>query len=369
MMVCETGHIEQREAPRLSVVTPCYNEEGGIAEFHRRMSSACIATVGESYEIVLVNDGSSNSTWSTILALCTEDPRVRGVNLSRNHGHQLALSAGLSVCTGGRILIIDADLQDPPELLAAMMAKIDDGCDVVYGRRTERLGESWIKRATAKLFYRFLRALSDTEIPLDTGDFRLISRRTLDILLAMPEHHRFIRGMISWIGLRQEPLPYQREPRFSGHTKYSWPKMLRFGVDAITGFSTRPLRVASYLGVLTCVFSLLVFVYVFSGWLRGTVIPGWTSLMAIMLLMGSAQLMVMGILGEYLGRLYMEAKRRPMFVIERIVRQGDRGLDLRYGEPSALDRDAGLPAESMAAGAVAQPAETRTVPRAARGIR
>jgi glycosyltransferase involved in cell wall biosynthesis len=324
-----TSPIDPRTTPRLSVVTPCYNEEGSIAEFHRRVSPACAAAVGQNYEIVLVNDGSKDPTWAKIVALCAEDPHVAGVNLSRNHGYQLALSAGLSVCKGERILIIDADLQDSPEALGMLMAKMDEGCDVVYGQRTERLGETWAKRATAKLFYRMLRALSDTDIPLDTGYFRLMSWRTLDILLAMPEHHRFIRGMISWIGLRQEALPYQRSPRFASETSYSWARMIRFGIDAVTGFSVRPLRVASYQGMLACLFSFLVFVYVLWNWLAGAVVPGWTSLMAIMLLLGSAQLIVMGIFGEYLGRRYIEAKGRPMFVIKRTVRQGDHDASER----------------------------------------
>ena len=321
-----TSHTRRRagdgdeRAPLLSVVSPCYDEADTIDEFHRRMSSACTAVVGEDYEIVLVNDGSRDATWSKMLQLCEHDPHLVAVNLSRNHGHQLALSAGLSVCRGERILIIDADLQDPPELLREMMAKMDEGCDVVYGKRMERQGETRFKRASATLFYRILHRLSDVDIPLDTGDFRLMSRRALDILLAMPEHHRFIRGMVSWIGLRQEPIAYSRAPRVAGETKYSFSKMLRFALDAITGFSIRPLRMASYLGILTGALSVVVLVYVLASWLSGNVVPGWTSLMAVVLLLGSAQLFVIGILGEYVGRLYIEAKGRPLFVIENIVR-------------------------------------------------
>ena len=324
--------------PRLSVVAPCYNEQASLRALHERVTDACTKVVGDDYEILLVNDGSRDATWSLIGELCDHDPHMVAVNLSRNHGHQLALSAGLSQCRGERILIIDADLQDPPELLGEMMAKMDEGYDVVYGQRTERLGDPPFKRFTAALFYRILQQLADIQIPRDTGDFRLMSRRALDVLCAMPEHHRFIRGMISWIGLPQAPLPYRRDRRFAGDTKYPMAKMMRFALDAITGFSIRPLRAASYLGILTAGFGLLLLVYVLASWANGTVVEGWTSLMVVVLLLGSAQLLMIGILGEYLGRLYIEAKRRPLFVIDQVLRGQTRGTAAEVLSTPASER-------------------------------
>src|SRR5262245_17519252 len=264
--------------PRLSAVVPCYNESENIDELYRRLSPVCAEVAGESYEIVLINDGSRDATWSKIGRLCLTDRHVVGVNLARNYGHQLALTAGLMVCSGERILIIDADLQDPPEMLPTMMARMDDGCDVVYGQRRSRAGETWFKKTTARLFYRLLDSIIEFKIPLNTGDFRIMSRRTLDVLLSMPEQHRFVRGMVSWIGLRQEAILYDRAARFAGETNYPFNKMLRFAFDAITGFSTQPLRVASYLGIAFGVCSLLMLAYILGSWVSGHTIEGWTSL-------------------------------------------------------------------------------------------
>ncbi len=317
----DTSHTPLK-TPRLSVVAPCYNEQDSLGELHQRVSVASRDVVGNDYEFVLVNDGSRDETWSMLVALSRDDPHVVAVNLSRNHGHQLALSAGLSVCRGERILVIDADLQDPPELLGAMMEKMDEGCDVVYGQRTTREGETRFKRFAATVFYRLLQRLVDIDIALDTGDFRLMSRRALDILLAMPAQFRFIRGMVSWIGFRQEPLPYHRAARFAGETKYPLPKMILFALDAITGFSIRPLRVASYLGAVTEGCGLVALVYVLWRWAVDDVVQGWTSLMVVVLLMGGAQIFLLGVMGEYLGRMYIESKRRPLFLIDKIVRDG-----------------------------------------------
>jgi dolichol-phosphate mannosyltransferase len=304
----------------LSVVVPCFDEEASLPALLARLGPVCRAVAGDSHEIVLVNDGSRDRTWAVMTALARTDPALVCVNLSRNHGHQLALTAGLTLCRGGRILVIDADLQDPPELLPAMMARIDAGCDVVYGQRATRAGETVFKTVTAALFYRLLRRIVDVDIPLDAGDFRLMTRRALDVLLAMPEQHRFIRGMVSWIGFRQEPIRYDRDVRFAGTTKYPLAKMLRFAMDAVTGFSIRPLRVATWLGFATIVAALVAGLYVVAQWASGAVVPGWTSVMIVSLILGSMQLLVAGLLGEYLGRLYMEAKRRPLFVIDAVVR-------------------------------------------------
>jgi dolichol-phosphate mannosyltransferase len=325
-------------APRLSVVSPCYNEEGSLAELHRRLSAACRGEVGEDYEIVLVDDGSTDRTRSIIADLCDSDPRVVGVILSRNHGHQLALSAGLHVCRGRHILIIDADLQDPPELLGPMMKLMDEGADVVYGQRRVRRGEPPFKKISAALFYRLLNSLVDIEIPFDAGDFRLMSRRTLDELNRMPEQHRFIRGMVSWIGFRQVPLRYERQRRFAGETKYPLRKMLRFAFDAISGFSIVPLRIATYLGFLCAILGLVFLAYTVYSYVTGIALQGWTTLMTVILILGSGQLLVLGVIGEYLGRLFMQSKNRPLFVIEEIVRHGREASDLRKDRLVAMDR-------------------------------
>ncbi|HUW27539.1 MAG TPA: glycosyltransferase family 2 protein [Sulfuriferula sp.] len=304
---------------KLSVVIPCYNEEEGVHELHRRVSAVCQASIGDSYELVLVNDGSRDATWKIMGEISRADKHVVAINLSRNHGHQLALSAGLQMCRGERVFVLDADLQDPPELLPQMMARMDDGCDVVFGQRIKREGETLFKKASAYAFYRLLDRMVDIDIPPDTGDFRLMSRRAVDILNSMPEHHRFIRGMVSWIGLRQEALLYERAARFAGETKYPLSKMIRFAIDAITGFSVRPLRIASYIGIFSGIATLLLLIYVLVHYFTGYSVEGWTSLAVIVLLLGSAQLLVAGVMGEYLGRLYVESKGRPLFIIQEIV--------------------------------------------------
>jgi dolichol-phosphate mannosyltransferase len=312
----------QAAACALSVVAPCYNEQAGLAEFHRRASAAARAAAGEAHEIVLVDDGSSDGTWDAIEALSAADGHVVGVRLMRNHGHQLAATAGLAVARGARILLIDSDLQDPPELISQMMALMDAGADVVYGKRTLREGESWFKTASAAAFYRLLSRLANVPIPEDTGDFRLMSRRVVDVLLAMPERERFIRGMVSWIGGRQVPLHYERKARFAGSTKYELARMLRFAADAITSFSIVPLRLAVWLGLIVAGIAALLLVYTVWQWTNGHVVAGWSSTMTAIALFAGVQLIVLGIIGEYLGRLVHEAKGRPLFLIDRIAANG-----------------------------------------------
>ena len=306
-------------ACRLSVVVPCYNEAECIAEFHSRARAACQALVGDAYEIVLVDDGSSDSTWRLIESLSASDPDVVGVKLMRNHGHQLAASAGLQVCKGERVLLIDADLQDPPERMTQMWAMMDDGADVVYGQRTSRAGESWFKLTTASIFYRLLQRMSDVAIPRDTGDFRMMDRKVVDILTAMPERQRFLRGMVSWIGGRQVPLKYERLERNAGRTKYPLKKMILFAIDAITSFSIFPLRLAFWIGLASALLAVALLGYVFIGWMSGGTVAGWTSLMAVVTFFAGVQLAVLGVIGEYLGRLVQEAKRRPLFMIETLI--------------------------------------------------
>ena len=308
--------------PLLSVVVPVYNEEDGLRELHRRVSVACRESGFLSYELVLVNDGSRDRTLEEASRLAAEDGHVTVLDLARNYGHQIALSAGLAFCRGERILVIDADLQDPPELLGPMMKKMDEGYDVVYGLRTRRSGESRFKLATASLFYRLLRHLSDTDMVENAGDFRLMNRRAVDHLNAMPERVRFIRGMVSWIGLRQAPFPYEREARFAGTTHYPVRKMLRLAIDAITSFSVQPLRLASALGMAFGVLGLLVLASALFAWATGGAVHGWTSLAGLILILGSAQMFMLGIFGEYLGRVFIEVKRRPLYIVRDVITAG-----------------------------------------------
>ncbi len=305
---------------RLSVVAPCYNEEAVLEQFVQRLSKAC-ADATDFYEILLVDDGSSDRTWSVIEGLADQDHRIAGIQLFRNHGHQLAVTAGLSIAKGERILLIDADLQDPPELLSAMMAIMDEGADVVYGKRISRAGETTFKLLTAAAFYRLLNRLSSVPIPQDTGDFRLMSRPVVDILVAMPEQHRFIRGMVSWIGGRQVALPYARDARFAGSTKYPLRKMISFALDALTSFSTKPLRAAVWLGLMSSLFAFAILAYAVYQWSAGNVVPGWASSLVAISFFSGTQLFVMGVFGEYLGRVVQEVKRRPLFTIGQIRRK------------------------------------------------
>ncbi len=319
--------LEER-SPRLSIVAPCYNEEAGLEEFYRRMTAAAQKAVGSDYEFLLLNDGSSDRTWSIMADLVRRDPRLVVVNLSRRHGHQLAITAGLYTCRGRRILTIDADLQDPPELLADMWRLMDSAeADVVYGLRRQRAGESVFKRGTAALFYRLMRRIGYADLPVDAGDFRLMTRRVLDILNGMPERYRFIRGMVSWIGLRQVPLLYDRAARHSGASNYPLARMMGLAFDALTSFSIMPLRLASYLGLALGCLSLLTLGYTLGSWAAGHVVEGWTSLLTVVLILGSTQLFLFGILGEYVGRLYLETKRRPLFVIDQVLTQDRSGLE------------------------------------------
>ncbi|MEO8374371.1 MAG: glycosyltransferase family 2 protein [Sphingomonas bacterium] len=306
--------------PALSIVVPCYNEAACLEMLHARVSAAAKVAVGEDYEILFVNDGSRDESWPVMQRLSEGDPRLVAINLSRNHGHQLALTAGLDLCAGQQILIIDADLQDPPELLSDMRATMtDQQADVVYAVRRKREGESIFKKVTAAAFYRVLDRVTDTPIPLDTGDFRLMSRRALDAFLSLPEQARFIRGMVAWIGFRQVPFLYDRAERHAGESKYPLGKMIRFALDAVTGFSTAPLRFASHVGLALTGASLLLFVYIAIGFLTGSAVQGWTSTMLVVVLLGAVQMFVLGMIGEYLGRLYVESKRRPLYLVADVA--------------------------------------------------
>ncbi|NQV81980.1 MAG: glycosyltransferase family 2 protein [Alphaproteobacteria bacterium] len=310
----------------LSIVVPCHNETDNLSELNRRVADVSRRCVGESFELILINDGSQDDTWLKITELAQANSYVVGINLSRNYGHQLALTAGLSICRGAKILVLDADLQDPPELLPDMIALMEDGAEVVYGQRIQREGETWFKKGTAALFYWLLRKAVDIDIPANTGDFRLMNRRVLEIFMRMPEQHRFVRGMISWIGLRQIALQYERAPRLHGETSYTLAQMVRFALDAITGFSTKPLRIASYLGVLSGVFGIGLMVFILTSFVAAKPVAGWTSLMAVVSILGSATLVVLGVIGEYVGRMYVEAKGRPLFIISETVGGAEVGV-------------------------------------------
>jgi dolichol-phosphate mannosyltransferase len=314
-----TVQLSRDPAPKLSIVAPCYNEADGLAVFVERMTSAAEASVGPAYDLILVNDGSRDRTWACIQAIALRYPNVVGVDLSRNHGHQLAVTAGLTLARGERVLIIDADLQDPPELLGAMMARMDEGFDVVYGRRRTRASESRFKLATASAFYRLLASLSEVAIPTDTGDFRLISQRIVERLNAMPEQDRFLRGMVAWLGGSQTELLYDRDPRLAGETGYTLRKMVHLAVTGLTGFSTAPLKMAVVLAFLGMVLAIAIVAYALVGFFVGHAAPGWTSLALIMAFFGVGQLGCLAIMGAYLGRIYMQVKGRPLFLIDQVV--------------------------------------------------
>ena len=308
----------------LSIVVPCFNEEPCLEALHQRLTAAARASAGEDYELVLVNDGSRDGSWPKMQQLAETDPRLVAVNLSRNHGHQLALTAGLDICRGDVVLVIDADLQDPPELLGDMLAVMrSEQADVVYGVRRSRAGETAFKRATAHGFYRLLSSATDVEIPVDAGDFRLISRRALEVLLAMPEQARFIRGMVAWIGFRQVPFLYNRDERLAGETKYPLGKMLRFAFDGLTGFSSAPLKLASHAGLALSLGSVVLILYILVGWLSGQTVQGWTSLMLVVVILGAVQMFVLALMGEYIGRLYNQAKQRPLYIVQEIAGGSD----------------------------------------------
>ena len=317
--------------PALSIVVPCFNEEACLPALHERLSAAARSAVGEDYEIVLVNDGSRDGSWTLMQKMAAEDRHIVAVNLSRNHGHQLALTAGLDLCHGDTILIIDADLQDPPELLPAMMdAMRSESADVVYGVRRSRSGETAFKRATAHGFYRLLSSATEVDIPLDTGDFRLMSRRALDAFLAMPEQARFIRGMVAWIGFRQMPFAYDRQERFAGETKYPLKKMMRFALDALTGFSSAPLKLAGRAGLALSIGSVILILYIAYAWAAGKNIQGWTWLMLVVVVLGAVQMFVLALMGEYIGRLYNESKGRPLYIVQEVAGEGRADAKLGY---------------------------------------
>ena len=302
--------------PRYSIIAPVYNEEGNLHELYKQMRNTMDST-GESWELVLINDGSKDRSIEIMNELHQDDPRVKIIDFAKNFGHQLAVTAGLDYAQGDAVVIIDADLQDPPSVILQMIEKWKEGFEVVYAVRSERKGETWFKEFTAKLFYRIIYRITDIDIPLDTGDFRLIDRHAVDTLTQMREHHRFIRGMTSWIGFRQTGVEYVREERFAGETHYPFKKMFKFALDAITGFSYMPLQLATYLGFSIAGLSAFAMIAVIYArlFLASQAFFGQATTLVTVLFLGGIQLITLGIIGEYLGRIYDEVKHRPLYVV------------------------------------------------------
>jgi len=321
-MSVQSVGMETSELPVLhpvySIVAPVFNEEQTLPHFYKRIITV-MEQMAESFELLLINDGSRDASLQIMQNLHEHDPRVRVVDFSRNFGHQIAISAGLDYAQGDGVIILDADLQDPPEIIPELIARWKDGAEVVYAQRSKRLGETGFKLITAKLFYRLVERITSIDIPRDTGDFRLLDRQVVETLVKMREQHRFMRGLSAWVGFRQEAVPYERQERLAGTTKYPLYKMIRFSLDAITGFSHVPLQLATTFGFLLAGASLIgiviaVILRVFTG-----AIVGQASTLILVLFLGGVQLIFLGILGEYLGRIYDEVRARPLYIVRKVL--------------------------------------------------
>lgn len=311
--------LEAPTATLLSVIVPAYNEVEVLPEFHRRLSKTLDALDFDS-EIIYVNDGSRDATSDLLYVLQKSDPRVSIVDLSRNFGKEIAMTAGFDHACGDAVVVIDADLQDPPELIPELVRHWREGFDDVYARRLSRDGENFIKRTTAHLFYRLLHALSNVDIPPDTGDFRLLSRRAVDSLKQLREQHRFMKGLFNWVGFERKEVLYKRDPRAAGNTKWNYWRLWNFALEGITSHTTVPLRLASYLGFVVAFFSFVYALYTaYDKLVHGNPVAGYPSLMVVLLFLGGVQLITLGIIGEYLGRMFDESKRRPLYFIKSYV--------------------------------------------------
>jgi dolichol-phosphate mannosyltransferase len=319
----------RRGRPTLSLVLPIYNEQDVIPELHKRLQTF-LAKLALPAEVVFVDDGSKDESMALLRGVAAGEPRYRILSFARNFGHQTAITAGVDYARGHAVVVMDADLQDPPEVVLEMVSKWRDGFDVVYGRRRKREGETWFKLVTARIFYRLFAAMIPIEVPLDTGDFRLMGRSVVVALRQLRETHRFVRGMVAWVGFKQTEVLYDRPGRFAGETKYPLRKMVRFALDGITSFSILPLRFATYLGMVTIVASFGVVVWALvSKYVLHHVVEGWTGQLIVTAVFASVQLLMIGILGEYIGRIYEEVKRRPLYVVGTTVnlRPDDDELD------------------------------------------
>jgi glycosyltransferase involved in cell wall biosynthesis len=327
----------------LSVVAPCLDEDAVLETFHARVTAACRAAVHDSYEIIMVDDGSNDDTWQVIEKLASNDDHLVGLRLMRNYGQQIASIAGISISQGQRVLLIDADLQDPPELISEMIEMMDSGADVVYGKRRSRAGETRFKTASAHVFYRLLRKFGSEALPLDVGDFRLMSRRVVDILMTMQERDPFIRGMVTWIGGSQLPIYYDRDARVSGQSKYLLARMMKLGAAAVTSLSTAPLRFAFWFGLTGIWVAVALLAYTLSSWFLGAAVPGWTSTITAICFFASVQLLVLGIMGEYIGRILKEVAIRPRYVVNSILIRGrSYELPLEFSSMPSADRQSAL---------------------------
>jgi len=316
------------EHPLVSIVSPVYQEEEGIEEFHRRLVAAMEGVADDvAFEVVYVNDGSTDRSLELLQKIAADDDRVCVVDLSRNFGHQVALSAGVDHARGDAVVVIDSDLQDPPEVIPEMIQRWRDGFKVVYGVRISRAGETRFKLLTSKIYYGLMDRISEVPLPRQAGDFRLLDRKVVDVLDQMPERNRYVRGMVAWVGFPQCAVEYERDPRFAGTTNYTLGRMVRLALDGLTSFSDRPLRLATQLGVVVMALSFAVAAWtiVASIFDLGSSTRGWSSLMAVVLLLGGVQLLCIGVLGEYLGRVYRETKGRPLYVVNEVI--GPEGED------------------------------------------
>jgi polyisoprenyl-phosphate glycosyltransferase len=312
-----------RERILLSVVIPVFNESEVIETCYNRTTIA-LGAIGEcEYELLFVDDGSQDESWQKLWAIVQRDAHVRVIKLSRNFGHQIAITAGIDHARGECVVVMDADLQDPPEVISAMVEKWRQGYDVVYGERAVRAGESRMKLATAALFYRVLKRVAGINVPVDVGDFRLMSRRATEQLKQLREKDRYIRGLVAWIGFRQTGVPYHRDKRYAGKTKFTYSKMIKFAIDGIASFSTIPLKLATWLGYISAGFAFAYLLSVFVQKAMGITVEGWATVMVSMLFLGGVQLICLGIIGEYLGRVFNEIKPRPIYVIDEILGMQD----------------------------------------------
>ena len=334
--------------PQFSFVIPVYNEEDVLPELRRRLLPV-IEQLGGEVEVLLINDGSRDGSWALMCEIHAEDPRFKAIDLSRNFGHQIAVTAGLDLALGRAVIILDADLQDPPEVILQLVERWREGYDIVYGIREDRNDDSWFKRTTARWFYGLLGRVAQVDVPMNVGDFRLVDRKAVEAVKSLRENSRSLRGMFSWVGFRQTGVPYTRPARYAGETKYPLRKMVKFASDGIVSFSNVPLRIALNLGFVA---SLLAFVGGFAavaGRLFGAyTVPGWASLVVVVLFMGGMQLMVLGVMGEYVSRIYEEVRRRPLYIVQEA-----HGVDLQ----SRVERALTSTAESLSRASLAGAAE------------
>jgi len=314
--------------PLLSVVVPVYNEESVILETYKRLKTV-LDSMSIEYEVILVNDGSKDKTAEMATEICTNDTAWKFLNFSRNFGHQIAITAGMDYSSGEAIVVIDADLQDPPELIPQMMEKWHEGFDVVYAKRVKRDGETFFKKFTAKMFYKLMRYMTDFDLPTDVGDYRLIDAKVREALKLVNERNRYIRGIISWLGFKQTAVEFNREKRFAGETKYPLRKMIKFAFDAITAFSYKPLKIATYLGTFVSIASFIYLIVVIVSAIIGKTAPGWASTLAVSLFFNGVVLVILGIIGEYIGRIFDEVKARPLYIVARTINLENESLNAR----------------------------------------